>query len=208
MQKRKSKILYIDTNVVLDFIADKDNNVVVLMKSVKSRGWKLRISTFAMIELAEYRKNEIFLWDKLSKNTSLNKIMKRIRNPRDNKKLKDFQFEQVSNWLDDLQSELPNIDFLDIGPSEGKDEISSWQLARDLSIYSNLNAKDVIHFATAIAAAQSNGCDFFITSDGEFYKGAKKIVEDLKMKNKLKILKPKDFIEKYPPIKKNEVEQN
>ena len=201
-RKRKSKILYIDTNVVLDFIADKDNNVIVLMKSVKSRGWKLRISTFAMIELAEYRKNEIFLWDKLSKNTSLNKIMKRIRNPRDNKKLKDFQFEQVSNWLDDLQSELPNIDFLDIGPSEGKDKIGSWQLALDLGIYSNLNAKDVIHFATAIAAAQSNSCDFFITSDGEFYKEAKRIVEDLKMKNKLKILKPKDFIEKYPPIKK------
>lgn len=82
MQKRKSKILYIDTNVVLDFVADKDNNVIVLMKSVKSRGWKLRISTFAMIELAEYRKNEIFLWDKLSKNKSLNSIVKRIKNPR------------------------------------------------------------------------------------------------------------------------------
>ncbi len=80
MQRKKSKILYIDTNVILDFVADKDNYTVVLMESVKTRSWKLRISTFAMIELAEYRKNEIFLWDKLSQNKSLNNIIKRIKN--------------------------------------------------------------------------------------------------------------------------------
>ena len=58
MQRKKSKILYIDTNVILDFVADKDNHTVVLMESVRTRNWKLKISTFAMIELAEYRKNE------------------------------------------------------------------------------------------------------------------------------------------------------
>ncbi len=97
MQRKKSKILYIDTNVILDFVADKDNYTVVLMESVKTRSWKLRISTFAMIELAEYRKNEIFLWDKLSQNKSLNNIIKRIKNPRENKKLKKYHFEQVSS---------------------------------------------------------------------------------------------------------------
>ena len=86
MLRRKNKILYIDTNVALDYITDKDKNVIVLMKSVKSRKWKLRISTFAMIELAEYRKNEIYLWGELSKNRSLNSIIKKIKNPRDNKK--------------------------------------------------------------------------------------------------------------------------
>lgn len=202
MPKRKSKTLYIDTNVILDFVTDKDNNVVVLMKSVKSRGWKLRISTFAMIELAEYRKNELFLWEQLSKNKSLNSIIKKIKNPRDNKKLKAHHFEQVSDWLINLQEELPNIGFLDLDPSKKKDEVSSWELAHDISVYSNLNAKDVIHLATAIAAAQNNDCDFFITSDGDLYKESHEIKNAVGLKRKLKIMKPKDFIEIYPPIKK------
>lgn len=202
MPKRKSKILYIDTNVILDFIADKDSNVIVLMKSVKSRGWRLRTSTFAMIELAEYRKNELFLWDQLSKNKSLNSIIKRIRNPRDNKKLKSHHFDQASDWLSGLQEKLPNMGFLDLDSPKNKNELGSWDLAHDISVYSNLNAKDVIHLATAVAAAQNQDCDFFITSDGDLYKESSEIMKLVKLQNKLKIMKPKDFIEIYPPIKK------
>jgi len=88
MPKRKNKIIYVDTNIIIDYFADKDTNAVVAMKSIKTRGWKLRTSTFAMIELAEYKRNEIYLWDKLSKKQSLNSIIKKIRNPRNNKKLK------------------------------------------------------------------------------------------------------------------------
>ena len=200
MPRKKSKILYIDTNVILDFCVDKDNNVIVLMKAVKSRGWKLRISTFAWVELAEYRRNEIYLWDKLSRNKSLNSIMKRIRNPRDNKKLGTYHFEQVAEWLDEIQKQLPNLDFLDLEPRKKKDEMSGWDIASFLSINSNLNAKDVIHLSTALAAYLNDECDFFITSDGDLYKESTKILDDIK--GKLTVIKPKDFIEKYPPIKK------
>ena len=202
MPKRKSKILYIDTNVVLDYIADKDNNVIVLMKSVKSRRWKLRISTFAMIELAEYRKNEIFLWDKLSQNKSLNSIIKRIKNPRENKKLSFYHFEQLENWLNNLEEALPNIGFLDLTSSKVKSVPSSWHLAYYLGTYSNLNAKDVIHLSTAAAAAQNNECDFFITSDGDLYKESNKLIKENKWTTKIKVMKPKEFVEKYPPVKK------
>ena len=202
MQKRKSKILYIDTNVALDYVVDKENNVIVLMNSVKSRGWKLRLSTFAMIELSEYRRNEIFLWNKLSQNRSLNSIIKKIKNPRDNKRLKPYHFEQVSDWLWDLENMLPNIDFLDLDSSKQKNIPSSWHLARYISIFSNLNAKDIIHLSTAIAAALNHECDFFITRDGDLYKESNRIIEENKWKTKLKIMKPKEFIEKYPPVKK------
>jgi len=202
MQRKKSKILYIDTNVILDFVVDKDNYTVVLMESVKTRDWKLRISTFAMIELAEYRKNEIFLWDKLSQNKSLNSIIKRIKNPRENKKLKRYHFEQVSSWLENLQQQLPNIGFLDLDSSKDENIQSSWQLAHELGIYSNLNAKDVIHLATAIAASQNKECDFFITNDGDLYNESNKIIKEIKLENKLKVLKPKEFVEQFPPIKK------
>ena len=38
-----------------------------------------------MIELSEYRRNKIYLWDKLSQKKSLNNIIKRIKNPRERK---------------------------------------------------------------------------------------------------------------------------
>lgn len=171
MPKRKSKTLYLDTNVILDFVSDKDSNAVVLMESVKSRNWNLRTSTFAMIELAEYRRNEIFLWDKLSQSKSLNNIMKKIRNPREKKALKPYHFQQVSSWMEDLQGILPNINYLDLDSSkESKEVLSGWQLAHEISIYTNLNTKDVIHIATAVAAARNNECNFFITSDGDLQK--------------------------------------
>ena len=202
MQRKKSKILYIDTNVILDFVSDKDNHTVVLMESVRTRNWKLKISTFAMIELAEYRKNEIFLWDKLSQNKSLNSIIKKIRNPRENKKLKKYHFEQVSSWLENLQQQLPNLGFLDLDSSKDENIPSSWQLAHELGVYSNLNAKDVIHLATAIAASQNKECDFFITNDGDLYDESKKIIKEIKLENKLRVLKPKEFIDQFPTIKK------
>lgn len=202
MQKRKNKILYIDTNVILDFVADKDNNVVVLMESIRTRGWKLRTSTFTMIELAEYRKNEIFLWDKLSQHKSLNNILKKIRNAKEVKKLKKYHFDQVASWLEALQKQLPNIDFLDLDSAKDQDVISSWQLAHELGIYSNLCSKDVIHLATATAASQNNECDFFITNDGDLINESKQIIKEMKLQNKLNVLRPKEFIELYPPIKK------
>lgn len=202
-KKGQNKILYIDTNVALDFAVDKDENVVVLMNSVKTRGWKLRTSTFAMIELAEYKKNELFLWDKLSQNYSLNNILKRIKNHRDNKKLKSYHFEQVSSWLDSLQSQLPKISFLDLDSPKQENQASSWQLAHEISVYSNLSAKDTIHLATAMAAAVNGECDFFITSDGDLIKEAAVILQEAKMVQKLTVLRPKEFVEMYPPLKRS-----
>lgn len=198
---KKSKILYIDTNVVLDYVADKDNNVIVLMESVKSRGWKLRISTFAWIELAEYRRNEIYLWKQLSERKSLNSIIKRIKNQKDNKKLSDYHFNQVEEWLNNIQNTLPNIDFIDIDKARNDNEISGWELASYLSIHSNLNAKDIIHLATAIAASINGECDYFITSDADLFNEAQKIVTNNKIK--LKIIKPKDFALTFPPQKRS-----
>lgn len=202
MPKRKSKILYIDTNVILDYISNEDNNVIVLMNSVKSRDWKLRSSTFAMIELAEYRRNEIYLWDKLSQKKSLNNIIKKIKNSRERKNLKSHHFEQVSDWLDNLRKELPNLDFLDLDRSKNPKIKSSWDYAYHFGIYSNMNAKDVIHLSTAITAALNKECDFFITSDGDLFNESIQILKDYKLQTTIKVMKPKEFIEKYPPIKR------
>lgn len=201
MPKRKSKILYLDTCVVLDYL-DKDENTVVLMNSVKKRKWATRTSTFAMVELAEYKRNEIFLWHRLSNRYSLNTLLKSIRNPRKKKKLSTYQLNELSEWLETIQKNLPKFSSLDLTNSENESEQSSWQLAYDLSISTNLNAKDIIHLATAVAAAVNNECDFFITNDGGLYEEADKVTSELKIRQKLKVYKPKEFIEKYPPPKK------
>lgn len=201
MPRRKNKIIYLDTCVILDYL-DKEENSVVLMKSVKDRKWEIRTSTFGMVELAEYRRNEIYLWHKLSNKKSLNTLMKAIRNPQREKKLKDYQFSELSDWLANIHTALPKFQSLDLTSSEKPDVQSSWQLAYDLSISTNLNAKDNVHLATAISASLNKECDFFITIDGNLYDEAKRIVTEFKMKKKLQIIKPKEFIERYPPLKK------
>ena len=57
---------------------------------------------------------------------------------------------------------MPNLGFRDLDSSKDENIPSSWQLAHELGIYSNLNAKDVIHLATAIAASQNKKCDFLL----------------------------------------------
>jgi predicted nucleic acid-binding protein len=201
MPKRKNKIIYVDTCVIIDYFADKETNAVVMMKSVKTRGWRLRTSTFAMIELAEYRRNEIYLWDKLSQKKSLNSVVKKIRNPRTNKKLKDHQLIRVAEWLEELEKNLPNIGFLDLEPSKDKDTDSGWDLAHYISKYSNLNSKDVIHLASALASAINDDCDFFITNDGDLSKETNKFLKEYKLTRTLKVFSPKQFVDKYPPLK-------
>jgi len=201
MSRRKNKVIYLDTCVILNYL-DKEENSVVLMKSVKDRNWEIRTSTFGMVELAEYRRNEIYLWHKLSNKRSLNAIMKAIRNPRKEKKLKDYQFSELSDWLANVQTALPKFQSLDLTSSENQEVQSSWQLAYDLSISTNLNAKDNVHLATAISASLNGECDFFITTDGNLYNEAKRIIAEFKMGKKLQIMKPKEFIKKYPPLKK------
>jgi|GEM_PF-2436483 len=194
-RKRKNRIVYLDTNVILDFI-DKDSEAVVLMKSLKTRGWQLRVSTLGMIELIDYKKNDLYLWKKLSKGSSLNTILKRIRDPRNDRKLRQYDFQQVSEWLEQVIAELPNIGFLELN------EDDAWQLALKISVYSNLQTKDVIHFATAVAAAQNDGCDFFITSDGQLLKEAVRLKLGITGIRSLKLMKPREFVDKYPPLKK------
>lgn len=202
MPKRKNKILYLDTCVILDYL-DKEEHSVVLINSARKRKWQTRTSTFGMIELAEHRRNEIFLWHRLSNKRSLNAVLKAIRNPRKKKRLKDFQFSELSSWLEeDIQDNLPKFQSLDLATSDREDVQSGWQLAYDLSISTNLNSKDNIHLATAIAASLNNECDFFITRDGDLYEEAKRVVTELKIKQKLNVLKPKEFGELYPPPKK------
>ena len=91
-----------------------------------------------MIELSEYRRNKIYLWDKLSRKKSLNNIIKKIKNPRERKNLKPHYFEQVSNWIDNLQKELPNLDFLDLDRSRDPKILSGLNYASHFGIYSNM----------------------------------------------------------------------
>lgn len=187
MLKRKNrKIIYLDTSAILDYILKRDEDAAVLLRSIKKRKWKITTSAFAMMEIADWKKRDLFGRNKLELKWDMDNILSH----KNNLDLIDYEFKKVNDWLKNCE-ELTRIDFVEL---EGE----AWLKAREISANTNLLAKDALHFSTAYAFALNNECDFLITSDGNFKKEAETYLSNNK-KCKLKIFLPKEFVEIYPP---------
>lgn len=181
------KNIYLDTSTILDYLLNREDNAVLLLSSIKKRKWKIITSTFTMMEIADWKKRDLFMRNKQELKWDMDKIFSH-KNETD---LTDYEFTKVQKWLLS-QEELMKIDFIEL-------EKEAWIKAREISSDTNLLAKDVLHFSTAFAAALHKECDIIVTSDGMFKKEAELY---LKKKKKLKILKVlllKEFVEKYTP---------
>ncbi len=192
MLKRKNKVnkkvIYLDTSAILDYILKRNDVVPVLWRSIKKRKWRITTSAFAMMEIADWKKRDLFGRNKLELKWDMDNILSHKNKP----DLTDYEFKKVKDWLNNCE-ELTQVDFVEL-------ENEAWLKAREISAETNLLAKDALHFSTAYAFALNNECDFLITSDGDFKKEAE--VYLLKNKKcKLKIFLPDEFIEKYPPSK-------
>ena len=108
-KKRKIKSFYIDTNVALDYATNRDIDTVMLLERIKERGWSCISSTFLAMEMADYKKEDLFIERARSKKWEFRKILRE----KDNKQLKEVDFENAIDWFEDFKKRYKKIDMYD-----------------------------------------------------------------------------------------------
>ena len=187
-RKRKAKSFYIDTNIALDYATNRNIQTVLVLERIKEKGWRCVSSTFLAMEMADYKKDDLFIERARSKKWEMRKILRE----RDNKKLKDVDFENTIDWFDDFRGRYKKIEMYDF--LQDKD---SWALAQEISFNSNLSAPDVIHLTSAIWGAVGDCCDIFVTNDNLLYGEAKRLIEQYEVKSKLKVMTIAEIRKKF-----------
>jgi len=177
--KRKIKSFYIDTNIALDYATNRNIQTVLVLERIKEKRWRCVSSTFLAMEMADYKKEDLFIEKARSKKWEMRKILRE----KDNKELKSVDFENTIDWFEDFKKRYKKIEMYDF-----LQDSESWKLAQEISFNSNLNAPDVIHLTSAILGAVGGYCDVFITNDKLLNNEAKRIIEEYKVKSILKVM--------------------
>jgi len=179
-RKTKSRSFYIDTNIALDFITGRNRQTILVLGKIKDKEWKCVSSSFLAMELADYKKESLFIIDKsIEKKWEMRKIIRAT----DKKDLRRGDFEKVYEWFNEFRKDYKNINLYDFLKNS-----DHWQLAQEISFNSNLAAPDVIHLTSAMLGSVAGYCQVLITHDELLTKEGKRIIRDYEIRTKLTIM--------------------
>lgn len=186
MSKRKSKSIYIDTNVALDYATQRNKETIAVLDRIKERGWKCISASFMAMEMADYKKGSLYVVNKLvNKKWEPRKVLSSIRNT----DLNETQLDEAHDWFVEFISRYKKIEFYDF-----LDDSDAWAFAQQISFGSNLMAPDVMHLTSAIiGAVWYEQCDTMITQDRHLIVEGNKILKKHKLKSKLSIKTVSEF---------------
>ena len=188
-ETRKSKSFYIDTNIALDYLTGRNRQTVLVLGKLKDKELKCVSSSFLAMEMADYKKDSLFVIDKaIEKKWEMRKIIRAT----DKKDLRRGDFEKVYEWFNEFKQDYKNIDLYDFLKNS-----DDWQLAQGISFNSNLSAPDAIHLASAMLGSRASYCQVLITHDELLSKEGKRIIQDNKLSGKLKIMSIAEVKEKF-----------
>ncbi len=179
MPRKKSRSFYIDTNIALDYATKRDIQTVLVLEKIKEKGWRCVSCTFLAMEMADYKKDALFIAQAMSKKWEVRKILRKVNN----KDLRKTHFDAVYDWFEDFKKQYQKIQMYDFLQDE-----DAWELAQEISFSSNLAAPDVIHLTSALVGAATGVCDILVTRDKLLADEAKRIITEHKMKGKLKVM--------------------
>jgi hypothetical protein len=186
---KRNRNFYIDTNIALDYITARNRQSVNLLNKIKDKGWKCVSSSFLGMELADYKKDSIFIIEKaIDKKWEMRKILRNVYA----KDLKGGDLEKIQDWFRDFWDEYKNFEMYDFLAS--KDD---WFMAQYIAFNSNLTSPDSLHLASAILGAQIDYCQVMLTNDKFLKEEGEKILADLKPKKKLLIMTISEAEKKY-----------
>src|SRR6266481_1630519 len=93
---RTAKAFYIDTNVALDYVTARNRDAILVLDKIKEKGWKCLSSSLLVLELADYKKDSLFVIEKaIEKKWEMRKILRETYK----KDLKRGDFEKVIEWF-------------------------------------------------------------------------------------------------------------
>lgn len=181
MRKRRKRVrsFYIDTNVALDYATNRNIQTVLVLEKIKEKGWRCVSSTFLAMEMADYQKDALFIGEAMGKKWEARRILRNIRS----KNLRSTQLDTIYDWFQDFRNRYQNIHIYDFLQDSG-----AWELAQEISFNSNLTAPDVIHLSSAIFGAVAGYCSVLITNDKLLNNEATRIIEQYRLKTKLKVM--------------------
>jgi len=186
---KRNKIFYIDTNVALDYITARNREAILVLDKIKEKNWKCISSSFLAMELADYKKDSLFVIDKaIEKKWEMRKILRETYN----KDLRRGDFEKVLDWFNEFRKEYNNIEIFDFLKTS-----DDWQGAQGISFNSNLNAPDAIHLTSAMLGAIGGNCQIMITNDKHFIQEARRIIGEYKLSSKLKVMTISEVKKKF-----------
>lgn len=191
MPKRisKNRAFYIDTNIALDYITGRNRQTILVLDKIKEKEWKCVSSSFLAMELADYKKESLFIIDKaIEKKWEMRKIIQQTYK----KDLKRGDFEKVYDWFNEFKQEYKNIELYDF-----LKDSDDWQSAQAISFNSNLAAPDVIHLASAMLGSVVGYCQVLITHDEMLGREAKRIIEEYKLNKKLQVMTIAEVKERF-----------
>lgn len=190
----KKPVIYLDTNIILDYIRQRNNDSVVLIETIKKRKVKAWTSYFTLFEITEKEKEDHWVWKRFKNKESLDDIL-RTRYPmklnRDELRTVYDQV-QLKFWEDYIEKEV-------IFTNLPRDE--EWDKVLDLITWHNISIGDAFHVQAAIQAS----CDIFVTRDSQLAKEIKNLETELQDKlivsepfNIDKVLKENNFRPIFP----------
>jgi predicted nucleic acid-binding protein len=187
-KKRKSKSFYIDTNVALDYATNRDIQTVTLLENIKDRGWKCVSSSFLAMEMADYKKDYLYITKAINRKIEVRNVLRGIGD----KGLRPADFEETDEWFGEFRQRFKNLELYDFMQDE-----NAWTLAAEISLGSNLMAPDVIHIASAIIGARHGYCEVLITKDKVMREETEMLIKKYKLRGKLKVMTPAQVKQKY-----------
>lgn len=151
--------LYLDTNILLDFLHGRYEPSITLLQKIREKGWKCSTASFALLEMYDAEQLEKFVQKLYLKGYDWSQIMSRTRERRSKKLgLTDRQLRNLASELRDSMSLIDDcVEFLD--PYK-----KLWDDAEQYCIYTNIGAQDALHLATALAVE----CNILVTRDKHF----------------------------------------
>ena len=157
ISKRKGlKGFYLDTNILVDIIRNRDNESVQAFNYIISNSHKCITSLFAYMELFELEKTQRYARKLILENKKdINFIVIEYRKC-------DLSIEELRSIENDI-SDSKIFDIIEI------QNLSDWNIAKDMVIKTNLSAPDCIH----LAIASITSVDYIISKDSDFARKAK-----------------------------------
>lgn len=183
-KKKKTRLrvpsLYLDTNIIRSLIEKKPAILVNLMQTIKNRKWNCFTSTFAILELSDLKKDDVYFKKKIKERAEYKEIIR----GRDQKSLKPKDLRNVRRYVDRFLEKYSFFSAYQI-PTE------VWLDALTMTLNSNIHSIDGVH----LAAALSFRANVLVTSDTHFINESNIILKRFKLDKKLRVVLPEKIFD-------------